>query len=124
MVTKHLIPGSDFPRAAKNESVLAAIEIAPAHCKLAANHKKDIQDALRRLVNNIDQIRHGYVLVPMTSYHDDKKRDDKTFESLKKAKQWVTNAYRDLCTAGARVKIGIRWVSDEPRDEATWIPQI
>jgi hypothetical protein len=116
MVTMHLIPGI-YPGRAKYEPVLAAVEIAQAHSALRANSKRDIKDAFTRLVDNIDQIDHGYLLIPVTTYSGDKKSYC-GLSLLQKVQEWIIESWQELYTEASRDKVKAYWVSDHRDDTA------
>lgn len=119
MVTEHLIP-SNYPGGAKDEPVLAVVEIVQAHSPLGANHKKGIESAFKRLASNIDQIDHGYLLIPVTTYKGDKANYCHP-KLLRNDQQWIRKKRQALCTGASCDKVKVYWVSDHPGDGATWI---
>ncbi|MBT9141456.1 MAG: hypothetical protein DDT30_02048 [Dehalococcoidia bacterium] len=119
MVTEHLIP-SNYPGGAKDEPVLAVVEITLAHSPLGSNHKKGIEKALIRLASNIHQIDHGYVLIPVTTYSGDKEKYCDP-QLLQNDQQWIATTWQGLCTGASRDKVKVYWVSDHSADRATWI---
>jgi hypothetical protein len=119
MVTQHLIPGV-YPGDAKEERVLAVVEIAQAHSPLKTNSKNRITEAFDRLVSNIDQIDHGYLLIPVTAYSNDKKWPE-DLSLLQDDKHWIEREKRKWCTGTSPNKVKVYWVSDHPQDTARWI---
>lgn len=111
-----------YPGGAKERPVLAAIEIARAHYNFyskSKSHKTDIEQAFRRLLDDIDQFSRGYVVVAVTTYHGDKEGYC-GLQELDKAKGWTKQKYYE-CGKQATAKIKVYWVSDHPQDQPTWL---
>ena len=121
IVREDYIP-EKYPGEAKERPVLAAVEIARAHYNFYSKsngHKRDIEEAFRRLVDGIDQFSRGYVVVAVTTYHGDKEGYCE-LQELDKAKGWTKQKYYD-CGKQATAKIKVYWVSDHPQDQPTWL---